>query len=590
MVDTVLDRVAHRLAEAATADEVTEAVEVAIVGLTILGSERKWYYLMQLCLSASYETPSAIARELLESVIDDDDLVRALVFGHRIGEALHISLYGQAAGAETVAGRVTAMPARHWRPFAKDRWVTVASTRDVLRRLHVEGLTVPARKRAAWIARSLVKRCAALNAEIRNGALMRLTQHRAALCGPYWERLTQHSRRSAVQLSLHCSSAFLEARIRVGDVTAKTTLAIQPMIAPYLSPEERASVDTHFGLRFLSQRVFDLLRAIMTRDDVHRVRAFGHLLYFILLADIFAKPEVAAVIDALGESPTLVIATHGTLALVPFAALYDGAHYLGERFDIVTAPVQPPRLPFGASQPDFEGMTGGQPLRSRSLRVMADVATLAHASHELHAYREIADANGLDLEGVDSLASDAWSADTLRWLFDAPGIAILSAHVAPPRNDVAQASIVTGGGPNLAFAESIDRPVDTGLVVLAGCVSTSVTDWLGSGENSLVSLLRQRGAKAVIATLWPVNDFAARCYNEELVRGLAAGLSRAKAHGRAQRSVMLRQATTGQLLSGERLIRQPGQAGQTATPKSPQKFRLDHPYFWAGTTLTGAWR
>ena len=78
------------------------------------------------------------------------------------------------------------------------------------------------------------------------------------------------------------------------------------------------------------------------------------------------------------------------------------------------------------------------------------------------------------------------------------------------------------------------------LVVLSAC-QTAVgagahadvppgDDWISLGQAFLSS-----GANRVIATLWPVDDRATAAFVADLYRGLASGLSAARALSQAQR-------------------------------------------------------
>ncbi|MBV9488121.1 MAG: CHAT domain-containing protein, partial [Verrucomicrobia bacterium] len=88
--------------------------------------------------------------------------------------------------------------------------------------------------------------------------------------------------------------------------------------------------------------------------------------------------------------------------------------------------------------------------------------------------------------------------------------------------------------------------------------------------ESLGMIAQRKGAKAVVATLWPVADESTRLLMQEFYRLHAAepGISKAESLQRAQLA----------LLGAER--RQDGQASA----------RFAHPFFWAPFVLIGNWR
>ena len=102
------------------------------------------------------------------------------------------------------------------------------------------------------------------------------------------------------------------------------------------------------------------------------------------------------------------------------------------------------------------------------------------------------------------------------------------------------------------------------LIVLSACDS-GVSD---GAVDSLGGLLRSKGAKAVLATLWPVADVGAASLMLEFYRqrGEKRVMSKAAALQQAQLA----------MLKGRTKV-EPGEAD------------LRHPYFWAPYVLMGNW-
>ena len=181
----------------------------------------------------------------------------------------------------------------------------------------------------------------------------------------------------------------------------------------------------------------------------------------------------------------------------------------------------------------------------------------------------------------------SWSVDTIRWLFETGGIALLSAHMHASPKHASDAMFVSPNGARLAVGEAIPKEAGTGIVLLSGCRSAGFTDWLAPHESSVVTLCRRAGVQSVVSTLWPARDYPARLYNVTLIAGLSRGLSRAVAHGAALRHVMTASASLGQMHFAERIIRK---SEQDHIEIRGNETVLSHPNFWACFILTGAWR
>ncbi|WCT74288.1 CHAT domain-containing protein [Sphingomonas naphthae] len=579
-----LTRMAAMLASSSETGEAV--VEAAVLALAIIAAERRLHYVAQICTLAAYENPSETAKEVF-GAISDTDLINALIFGQRVNEAIHVKLYGASANERTVPAN-TRLPARLFNLPKTDRWVGVDDIRQLISEVRAKALLLPAKRRIAWIEHKLIGKAASLNARLRDGALMQIQRHAMALNEMYWRRITGYAPKDSVHLRLHCSSAFLEATIRVGGIAFKRRVFVQKIIFDQLSSEERSAADSHMGLRGLASIVFHLNLAIHERRPMDQLNSALKGLYDLLLRELFDHPEVAAALAALPAYPTLTIATHAVLAIIPYAALHDGDGFLAERFNVVFAPIIPGGADFIDGLVDFDSIVGGEPLAGRGVKVLADTLTLPQARYELDHYRQLDDAGAIRLSEIASDRSRPWNRDSVRQLLDATDIALLSAHVAAPRTAIEEAAIVSPLGETIRFVDVIASDQQVGLLVLSGCVSVGTTDWLGAGENSVVALFRLHGVGSIIATLWPVNDFAARHYNQALLTALGQGMSRAQAHGDAQRSVMSMIATRDQLRSGERIVRQRA-ASAAERIKREEGVSLSHPYYWSGFSLYGMW-
>ncbi|MCW2314425.1 CHAT domain-containing protein, partial [Rhodoferax antarcticus] len=127
----------------------------------------------------------------------------------------------------------------------------------------------------------------------------------------------------------------------------------------------------------------------------------------------------------------------------------------------------------------------------------------------------------------------------------------------------------------------------------------------GKGANGvevdgLSSIAQRQGAKAVMATLWPVADASTALLMERFYRLRESGkLTKAEALRQAQLTLLTGNAAGGdgavmvvdEAARGARVVAAPtDKAGVTATafatnPKAPYA----HPFYWAPFVLMGNW-
>jgi CHAT domain-containing protein len=118
------------------------------------------------------------------------------------------------------------------------------------------------------------------------------------------------------------------------------------------------------------------------------------------------------------------------------------------------------------------------------------------------------------------------------------------------------------------------------LLTLSAC-NTGVGD--GAEVEGFGTLAQRQGAKAVVASLWPVADESTTLLMREFyrIRETKPALTKLGALREAQLE-LLHGMTSGSAVSPQR-----GLVHDPAGPTAPQDFR--HPYFWAPFFLMGNW-
>ena len=101
-------------------------------------------------------------------------------------------------------------------------------------------------------------------------------------------------------------------------------------------------------------------------------------------------------------------------------------------------------------------------------------------------------------------------------------------------------------------------------------------------------LAQRQGARAIIATLWPVNDQSTSLLMQEFYRQKVSGKSKAEALRKAQLELLSGRIKGEQTTSQKR--------GETSDVERPFHFDKDPqapyapPYFWAPFLLIGNWK
>jgi CHAT domain-containing protein len=448
---------------------------------------------------------------------------------------------------------------------------------------------VPEQRRLKWTVKTLTTVFRLLERRLKQGALMRLVGHVHDLAGPEWQHLAETATGNVVHVRLLYGTSIMVASVSVGGHTKEWPSFMAFLPLGQLSHAVRKFSDSHWPARMLSAGVYELLLRLRSVQPMKELRPLLCRFYDLLLRRLLEHREIAPRIEALGEHPTLVVTTHGALAQIPFAALHNGAEFLAERFNVVQVAHLFEEGDLTVGHMDREALTGGEPTQQPlTFRLLADTVSLPEAHKEAEQYRRMKKRGELevDIRDGDSLP---WTEETLRWLCGGPGVALLSTHLRVSNGGPGEAAIQMPQSSELALGSILRERMHADLLVLSGCVSMAKTDWFAPDEDSLVSRFRNAGAKAVVATLWRVNDLSAYPYNEALVTHLNQGVSRAKAHGAAQRAVMKTPLVLDDLTPPqERLIIE----HQAAAPRTQwsDRITLNHPYFWAPFVLTGAWR
>jgi CHAT domain-containing protein/uncharacterized protein HemY len=355
-------------------------------------------------------------------------------------------------------------------------------------------------------------------------------------------------------------------RIRIIVVTGTTTVARE-----YAIPETD-----------LNKKVADFEQVL--RNPAQDPRPLAQELYAALIAPVKGDLDQAG-------AQTLVWSLDGVLRYVPMAALYDGKQYVVQKYDTVT--ITPVSIAHLNETPNIHTMTtvamGISQKYDEALPALPAVATeLKRVVHD----PKVQGANGV-LPGT-ILLNDQFTEKGMETVLGAQHtvVHIASHFVFKPGDDSESYLLLSGGeggtGFHLTVADFRDNQQltldDTDLLTLSAC-ETGVSGNASNGleVDGLGTTAQLKGAKAVISSLWSVNDASTGQLMGDFYKRWAAGnVPKVEALRQAQLDFLLGRAKPGTGASDRGVVIQ-----KAATPVLAGYM---HPYYWAPFVLMGNWR
>ena len=294
-------------------------------------------------------------------------------------------------------------------------------------------------------------------------------------------------------------------------------------------------------------------------------------LYKLLIAPIAEDLQQA-------KAQTLMVSLDGTLRYIPLAALHDGTNFVVEKFrlaifteaakdklkDVPQATWRVAALGLTAAKPGFSAL----PSVKGELEGILKSGTHAGMPGEMH----------LD---------EAFTSRRMRDVLDkAYPVLHVASHFKFQPGTEANSFLLLGDGNRLTLKDIKEddyRFNDVDLMTLSAC-ETAVgggKDANGMEIEGLGALVQKQGAKAVIATLWPVADESTGLLMQRFYQVRESGkLTKAEALRQAQIEFIQVRHTPGADAAQRGL----------STPNAPKPASsYTHPYYWAPFILMGNW-
>ncbi|MFZ0819580.1 MAG: tetratricopeptide repeat protein [Candidatus Acidiferrales bacterium] len=299
----------------------------------------------------------------------------------------------------------------------------------------------------------------------------------------------------------------LVAELGARTIALYTLVLDQKCVVMVITPATRVAREVPVSKIALRTKVFAFVDALAQHNSEEDIQSKAQDLYNILIAPISKDLQGA-------QAKTLVWSLDDVLRYVPLAALYDGKHYLVERYQnvvITTASVgnlkDKPRvskwrgLAMGVSK-DYDGL--GQ-LKS----VPGELDSVVRSDTAARSHGPVPGTILLDDFFTETSMEIA--------LEQHPSLVHIASHYVFQPGDDKRSYLLLGGketggqGFHLTLADlRDDQRMDfkgIELFTLSGCqTGLGSNDSDGREIDGLGFTAQNKGAKAVMATLWPVED------------------------------------------------------------------------------------
>lgn len=376
-------------------------------------------------------------------------------------------------------------------------------------------------------------------------------------------------------------------------VVLYTVVGEDKYVVILMTPETRVAREYPIKAADLNKKIADFRDTL--QDPQVDPLPLARELYRIIVGPIEKDLEGAR--SKPGEVLTLMWELDGVLRFVPLAALHDGKNYLVERFrNVVYTPASKSRLKDSA-RAHWRGLGLGV---SKAHSVPdGEFPALPAVPAEL---REIIRGESAKAAGVlpgRVLLDEAFTLDALKGAHRGYQLLHIASHFQLKPGDETKSFLLLGDGSLFTLAQLRVSPMmfrGVDLLSLSAC-NTAIgdVDANGSEIEGFGVMAQQQGAKAVLASLWPVADESTKELMKAFyrVREAKLGTSKAEALRLAQLALLHNEGKSSQPTerglhikkSVDKTQQRPSAAGQGAS-----KAQYAHPYFWAPFILIGNWK
>jgi len=378
----------------------------------------------------------------------------------------------------------------------------------------------------------------------------------------------------------------------VGELGARTaavyTLVLDDKcVMMVITPATRVARETSISKIALRGKVFAFAQALAGHGSEEDIQAKAQDLYNVLIAPIEKDLKGA-------QAETLVWSLDDVLRYVPLAALYNGNQYLVERYrNVVITTASVGNL---KEKPQVGNWRGAAMGVSKDYDGLGELKAVPDELDSVVRSDNIPASHG-PVPGT-ILLDDSFTETGMETALDQhPPLVHIASHYVFHVGDDTKSYLLLGGketggqGFHLSLADlRDDQRMDfqgIELLTLSGCqtgVGSSDSD--GREIDGLGITAQRKGAKAVVATLWAVDDASVGLLMATFYRIwiTTPGITKVEALQQAQLALLHGAAVPVETPAG------PAKNSSASALKPPPASPYANPYYWAPFILIGNWK
>ena len=305
-------------------------------------------------------------------------------------------------------------------------------------------------------------------------------------------------------------------------------------------------------------------------------------LYKILLAPVEKDLRTA-------KAELLMWSLDGVLRYVPMAALHDGEKYLVESYrHAVFTPASNARLHLEPSKHWRALGLGVTKAHGENIPALPGVA------EEMRGIiKSDGNSSGV-LPGTIKLDEQFTEASMLTGLRERNNVVHIASHFQFQPGNETNSALLLGDGSLLSLAQIKTWQNPFGgveLLTLSACnTATGGSGANGKEVEGFGVLAQLKGARAVVASLWPVADRSTMRLMQEFYQLRESGLTKAEAMRQVQRKMLHGELAMTNAMATRSIVHEEDKTAGLPKFKADPKKPFAHPYYWAPFILIGNWK